>query len=157
MLRIERLKSGDVNNFSRMAKKVINRTPYYSEEAKRGELARFEPKRIRSKLNDKNCLYLVAKDGNKIVGFDHGYHDSGTFYAEWLGVEENSRRKGIAKKLIAVRERLLKNSGVHKIWADTRTNNREAIALYRKLGYQKTATLKKHWYEQDFYLWHKFL
>ena len=52
-------------------------------------------------------------------------------------------------------EEILREKGVHKIWCDTRTNNKESISLLRKLKYRKLGTFRNGWYKEDFFLWEK--
>lgn len=154
---ISTLKQGEVSNLSKFLIKNISDNPYYSEIAKREEKKRFGYKNIKKELEDKDNLFLIIKDGNNLVGSFNGYFEAGMFWADWLIIDEKYRRKGYAIKFFKYLEKLLIKKRVHKIWFDSRTNNKQSISLIKKMGYKKITTIKKHWYKQDFILWYKFL
>jgi len=147
----------EIGELSDFVRKIISDTSYYNQIAKTEESKKFEPEKIRLKIKENANMYIVAKQNGKIVGFCEGYFDAGTFRAEWMGVQKTFRNKGIAEKLIVFLEKELNKYSVHKIWGDSRTNNKESAALLKKLGYEKIAMLEKQWYGQDFYLWQKFI
>ena len=99
-------------------------------------------------------MFLCAKDKNKVVGFVFGSINTGMLHLMWLGVDSEYRKLGVAEKLIKKAEIWAKGR-VHKIWFDTRINNKESVPLAKKLKYKKAATLRKHYYGQDFYIWEK--
>ena len=81
---------------------------------------------------------------------------SDSFYPETSGGGASEVALILAKKLVERSEVWAKNKA-HKIWLDTRINNKESIALFKKLKYKKAATFKKHYYGQDFYIWEKLI
>lgn len=150
-------KKNDLKALSRLIKEVIAATPYYSKHAKESERKRFSPKALAKTIRGNNQLYLVAKKRNKIIGFCNGYFDAGLFWIDWLGVEHASREKGVALRLLTNLEKKARKKNVHKLWCDSRINNKESVALLKKASFKKAALLKKHWYKQDFYIWYKFI
>ena len=156
-MKISILKKNDIKEFSYLAKNIISNTPYYSILAKKHEVKKYNVNNIKYKLKNKKDLYVVIKDKNKIIGFCSGHFDALTFWIDWIGVEKNLRRNKVSIRLFNFLEKRLKKSGVHKIWCDSRTNNKESLPLLKKLKFKKIALLKKHWYKQDFYLWYKFI
>ena len=156
-MKIEFLKEKDINNLSNLAKRIIYRTSYYSPLSKKEESKKFYPNNLKSKLKSKENLYLIAKERNKIIGFLSGHYDVDTFWLDWIGIDKKFRRRGISVQLYYRLERKLKKSKVHKIWGDSRTNNKESIPLLTKLKFKKITLIKKHWYKHDFYLWEKFI
>jgi len=156
-MEVSYLEPKDVKEFSELALQIISQTTYYSPLALETEMKKFIPLVILEKLKDKNYLFCVLKNQNKILGFSSGYFDLGTFWIDWIGSAPSFRRSGVASQLLAFQEKYLQTQGVHKIWFDTRTENKESLALFEKLGFRKICFLEKHWYEQDFYLWEKFL
>ena len=99
---------------------------------------------------------MCARDGDKVVGFAFGDINAGMFHMIWIGVDSKYRKLGIAEWLVKKIELWVKGK-VHKIWFDTRTNNKESIALFQKLKYKKAATFRKHYYGQDFHIWEKLI
>jgi len=151
------LKKGGISNLSKFVIRNISDSPYYSKVAKREEKKRFGYNNIKKKLEDGDNLFLIIKDGDNIIGSFNGYFESGMFWADWLIIEKKYRKKGYAINFFKYLEKLSIKKGVHKIWFDSRTNNKQSISLIKKMGYKKITTIKKHWYKQDFILWHKFL
>lgn len=147
----------DAKEFSGLARRIISATDYYSKTAKEHECKNYNAEKVLEKLLGRKYLHLCAKLGGKMVGFLDGYFDLGVFWVDWIGVERGFRRKGIATEMLKFLEKKLKRGKAHKVWFDSRTNNRESIGLFRKMGYKKIAFLKNHWYGQDFYLWEKFI
>lgn len=151
------LRKRDISALSRLAREIITQTPYYSLLAKKIESAKYTNKSLKEKLKDGYQLFIVARQNGRLVAFCHGSVDAGTSWIHWICVSKNYRRKGIAMKLLKSLEKELKKSKIHKIWCDSRINNKESIPLLKKFGLRKVAFLKKHWYGHDFYLWQKFI
>ncbi len=156
-LKIGYLKENEVEKLSNLAKGIISKVPYYSKEAKKQEIKGFSAEHLRQKIGDKNNLYILAKENHNIVGFCYGYFEAGTFWLEWIGVDKEFRRKGIATNMIRFAANKLKRRGIHKVWNDSRTSNKEAVGMFKKLGFKRLVSIKKHWYKQDFYLWQKLI
>lgn len=156
-MKIAKLRKKEIKAFSIIVSEIIKKIPYYSSEAKKSEIKKFSPSQLRLKMADKNNILLTAEDGKSIIGFCTGYFDAGTFWVDWLGVKNGYRHHGVAHKFSTFLLKILKAHQVHKVWFDTRTNNKESIDFITKLGFRKVATLHKHWYKQDFNLWYKFI
>ncbi|MEK7536822.1 MAG: GNAT family N-acetyltransferase [Patescibacteria group bacterium] len=154
---ISELTQEDIKKAYDFIKGIIFNTKYYSVKARKAEIERFKRHNLLKELKDKSNLYLIAKDKGKIIGFCNGYYEAGTFWIDWAGIDKNYRRNGIAVKLLNFLENKLKKQGVHKIWCDCRTSNKESKALLKKLNLKKITTIKNHWYNQDFILWQKFI
>src|SRR3989344_1777408 len=140
-----------------LIKRVIYGTPYYPPEGKKMESSKYTPAGLKEKLESKSWLVLVAKNKNQIAGFLSGYFDYGVFWVDWIGVDEEYRRQGLAIKIMKELETIAGRNKVHKIWLDTIIANKEAISMFTSLGFKKIANLKNHWYHDDFYLWERVL
>ncbi len=147
----------DIPSVSSIARKIIGATSYYTNEAREAECDKFNEENLQSILKNENAIVHVAKDGDDVIGFIYGYFDCGTFWADWVGVLAEYRRKGVAFSLMRKLEMILRETKTHKVWCDTRSDNKESNALLQKLGFERVAHLKNHWYKQDYYLWEKFL
>ncbi len=156
-MNISKLTPRDVDEFSRLVTDVIQNTPYYSEWGRISECSGYKFESIKNRMLDKNFLFLAAKINKRIVGFSAGHHDFGTFWLDWIGIDKNFRKRCIGTGLLVFLEKYLKGKGVHKIWLDTIQTNNEAINFFRKAKFKRICSLKNHWYNQDFYLWGKFL
>ena len=148
-------KSKDASLLSKFYRHIISKNPYYSPEAIKSELERFSQKNISKELKIKDNLYIFTKEKDKIIGACNGYYEAGMFWVDWLIVDPLKRRNVIGSAMMLYLENKLTKQGIHKIWNDSRTTNKESKALLVKLGFKKIASIKKHWYKQDFILWQK--
>lgn len=86
-------------------------------------------------------LYLILRD-NCVVGFVHmGSRGAGIDWLEDLFVEEAFRRQGIATKVIELMWEKLQKSGKETMYLEVVPANKEAMALYHKLGFTNLNTL----------------
>ena len=127
----------DIPALSRFYQSIIRESPYYSEVAIKEELKRFSIKNLTKEFCDKDNLYLIAKLGNEIVGARNGYREAGMFWSDWGVVHASNRCHGISRPLMAFFENKLKKEGAHKIWCDSRTNNKESILSLKSFGFKK--------------------
>ena len=102
-------------------------------------------KSIASELGNIWSLWLVALDGDDVVG----YIGSQTAVDETdvmnVAVHPDHRRRGIAESLIEMLITELKNRGSHALLLEVRASNVPAIALYEKLGFRQVG-LRKNYY-----------
>ena len=155
-MHIENLKRPDIVAFSRVARSIITTTKYYSPVARVSESKKYSPKQVLEDIADSSHIILVAKEEQRVVGFLHGHFNDGTFLIDWIGTHTASRGTRVASQLLnGIQKKIA--TRVHKIWCDTRTENKEAVRFFKKHGFKKVATLKDHWYRQDFFLWEKLL
>jgi ribosomal protein S18 acetylase RimI-like enzyme len=152
-----KLTKPQILEYSKLVSNIISSIPYYSKLAKKDEIKKFSALNLRKNLQEKSKLYLYVIEKNKIAGFICGYFDAGTFWLEWVGVDKKFRNKDLASLMISHLIKQLKGKRVHKIWCDSRTNNKEIIGLFKKLGFRRITKIKNHWYKLDFYLWEKII
>lgn len=95
-------------------------------------------------LNNSDTLYMVAADGEKIVG------TCGIITAVGEGdicnvvVDENYRKRGLAYELVnTVMECAAKELGVTAYTLEVRVGNEAAIRLYEKLGFKSVGVRPK--------------
>ena len=136
---------------------VVMALPCYSAEAKAGELAKYTAHELCDRIHDDLESVLVARVHDKLVGFCFSNKDDQAIWLAWLGVHPDYRRLGIGKLLLDRLEQRAKRLASHKIWCDSRTDNRASAALLRRQGYEQICTLRRHWYRQDFFIWEKFV
>jgi len=102
-------------------------------------------KSVASELNNKLALWLVAVDGETVVG----YVGSQTVIDETdmmnIAVHPDYRRRGIAELLANRLVEELKAIGSVALTLEVRASNGPAITLYEKLGFLKVG-LRKNYY-----------
>ena len=99
---------------------------------------------VRSELTNKLALWLVALDGETVVG----YVGSQTVLQEAdmmnIAVADSHRRRGIARMLV---EELIRQLDAYQLTLEVRVSNAGAIALYDSLGFTQVG-LRKNYYHK---------
>ena len=102
-------------------------------------------KSIASELGNIWSYWVVALDGEQVVGYIGSQSSADESDVMNVAVHPDYRRRGIAESLIEVLIRELKNRGSHALMLEVRDSNEPAIALYEKLGFQQVG-LRKNYY-----------
>jgi ribosomal-protein-alanine N-acetyltransferase len=102
-------------------------------------------KSIASELGNIWSYWVVALDGERVVGYIGSQSSADETDVMNVAVHPDYRRRGIAESLIDVLIRELKNRGSHALMLEVRDSNEPAIALYEKLGFQQVG-LRKNYY-----------
>jgi ribosomal protein S18 acetylase RimI-like enzyme len=137
--------------------RLVNSLPYYNMSAKEGEKAKYAAGELRRTIARDPEAVLIARLESRLVGFCFSNRDDQTVWLSWFGVAPEHRKSGVGTALLAGMERRARKLNSHKIWCDSRTDNKPSAALLRSRGYSQICILKRHWYGQDFYLWEKFV
>ena len=90
---------------------------------------------VASELKNPLSLWLVAMEGETLVGYIGSQTVCGETDMMNVAVHPDFRRRGIAVKLIDSLLRELKNRGSQSLTLEVRASNEGAIALYEKLGF----------------------
>jgi ribosomal protein S18 acetylase RimI-like enzyme len=98
-------------------------------------------KDIARKLTVQPELFLVAVDGDVVVGTIMGGYDGHRGWINYLAVAGSCRRRGIGRLLVAHVEEALKRMGCPKINLQVRESNREVAAFYRAIGFSDDAVV----------------
>lgn len=153
-IQLRRMRLGEAAAASRLMRKVIKSLPISPRECY-GELAKYTAACLRRMIKRDAHAVVVAVEDERIVGFCVSRPDDGLLLLEWYGVHPERRGLGIGRLLL---EHLLGTAGrrgCHKLWCDSNTNNRASHRLLSSLGFEPFATVKNHWYGEDFILWER--
>ena len=90
---------------------------------------------VASEVNNDLALWLVALEGDTVVGYVGSQTVCGQTDVMNIAVHPDWRRRGIAEILIDQLIVELKNRGSHCLTLEVRASNVPAIALYDKLGF----------------------
>ncbi|HZJ75304.1 MAG TPA: ribosomal protein S18-alanine N-acetyltransferase [Clostridia bacterium] len=93
-------------------------------------------------LTNKNALFLTAKNHNQILGYIGSHLVLDECYITNIAVCSEHRRKGVAKRLINELCKVLFEKKAGFVTLEVRKSNKEAIALYEKLGFLFSGTIK---------------
>ncbi len=105
----------------------------------------------------KGLNYLVAVSDEKLIGLISwqvkGLPKHGLFELDRIAVLKDLRGKGIARQLFDFMEKeakefyLSNNSKARKLFLFTHEDNETAVSFYEKMGLEKDALLKNHYYK----------
>ena len=90
---------------------------------------------VRSELTNPLSLWLVALEGETVIGYVGSQTVLGEADIMNVAVSPDHRRQGIAEALLQYLQTILKIKEVHSLTLEVRVSNAPAIALYEKLGY----------------------
>ena len=92
---------------------------------------------IASELNNRLSLWLVALDGEQVVGYVGSQSVLGWADMMNIAVSPRYRRQGIARELVERLEAALRENDVTCLTLEVRASNAPAQALYSVLGFQQ--------------------
>ena len=90
---------------------------------------------IRRKIEIQRELFLVATEGDQLVGTAMGGYDGHRGWVYYVAVSPKHRRRGIGAALMQGVEDGLVAMGCPKLNLQVRADNRGALSFYRSLGY----------------------
>lgn len=90
---------------------------------------------IAAKLEVQPELFLVASDGDEVIGTVMAGYDGHRGWIYSLAVRVSRRRNGIATCLVHEAETRLKHIGCGKLNLQVRSTNAAVVAFYASLGY----------------------
>lgn len=152
---IDPLDPRDAGRVAGLMREVIAATPYYTDEAKRSEIAKYPEEALREAAAADPDAVLVAKADGEVVGFCVSRPDDGLVWLSWFGVDPAWRGRGVADALLARLEEATRARGVHKVWCDSRTDNLPSRRALARAGFREICTVENHWYGLDFVLLEK--
>ncbi|MEW5926273.1 MAG: GNAT family N-acetyltransferase [Gemmatimonadota bacterium] len=145
----------DAGRVAGLMREVIAATPYYTDEARRSEIAKYPAEALREAAADDPGAVLVAKAEGEVVGFCVSRPDDGLVWLSWFGVDPAWRGRGVADALLARLVDATRARGVHKLWCDSRTDNFPSRRALARAGFREICTVENHWYGLDFVLLEK--
>jgi len=105
----------------------------------------------------KGWSFIVAESQGKVIGLVSwamkGLPRHGLIELDRIAVSPEFRGKGVAKKLFDSLEKnartffVSENSKLRKLFLFTHEDNERAISFYTKMGLEKDALLKNHYYD----------
>ena len=98
-------------------------------------------KDIARKLRVQKELFLVGTVDGAIMASVMAGYDGHRGWINYLAVDPQHRRQGLARTLMSEVERMLREMGCAKINLQIRRDNPEAISFYERLGFTEDATV----------------
>lgn len=91
-------------------------------------------------------LFLIASSGRGIAGYSIAYVTGTRAELLSIAVSNAYRRQGIARALLTGTLRKVRRLGATVMWLMVRSDNHNAIRLYRGFGFVRRRTVR-HYYE----------
>ncbi len=102
---------------------------------------------VASELDNPLSLWLVAREGDRVVGYIGSQSVLGEADMMNLAVSPEVRREGIARTLVTKLIQALSEKNVHALTLEVRASNAPAIALYDLLGFRQVGN-RRGYYEK---------
>lgn len=104
-------------------------------------------KSFEENLNRSDAVYVVARDGDKVLGYCGAYVILNEADINQVAVEPLYRKKGVGGKMLAALLEKLRKAGADAVTLEVRKSNEAAIALYESMGFV-TEGIRKNFYEK---------
>lgn len=101
---------------------------------------------IRYELQNPLSTWLVAVDGDSVVGYVGSQTVLGETDMMNLAVDPNYRKQGIGETLVRKLIELLKSAEVRCLTLEVRVSNAPAISLYEKMGFLQVGRRPNYYY-----------
>jgi ribosomal-protein-alanine N-acetyltransferase len=132
---------GEAERIARMSRTLIE-----------GGLAwRWKPRSIAAQIRDSETEVVVARAGNRIVGFavmQYRFRQREA-HLVLLAVEPSRRRRGIGRALLHWLEQMARLGRIERIRLEVRTSNGGGRAFYRSQGYREVSHLRGYYQQRE--------
>lgn len=140
----------DIDDVHRELMDLIDSMPYYCDLFKTHEKARLDRTFLRTLLEiDPWHIMLLEMDG-ATAGFLISGPDCGTIFQFWSCIYPAYRGTPIGRFGMQAFIEHWDNSRFHKASTWVRPDNRPALALLKRSGYEQVALLEKHIFGEDY-------
>ena len=131
MFCIRKMREEDLADVARLEKEIFSDP--WSENA------------IRESMGQSQTLLLSALDEGVLVGYLIVYYVLEDGEIARIAVESDSRRKGVASRLLKELAFICADNGVNKLLLDVRESNESAKAFYEKKGFVLDGVRKNYY------------
>ena len=107
------------------------------------------PEVLKEKINKGEFLYWIFNKNNNIVGYLGIQKSLDELQILGIGILEEYRNTGLAKKLTAELIRFFKNSYQNKVILEVRESNIAAINLYKSVGFSQYGKRENYYKNED--------
>lgn len=161
--RIRRMEEADIDEAVRVSRDTLDceasqfEEGTYPREAHEFWLGRHIRERYLENLEKEDTLNLVADLKGEIIGVIRATINErgGLSFLGWTCIHPSHQGNGYGEKMVRLVLDHCKNQDCHKISLHTLPMLKPAISLYKKLGFEQEAILKKHYWKMDFILMSK--
>ncbi len=104
---------------------------------------------FRNEINHEFGIYLVAMLFGKVAGYGGVWLVIDEAHVTTVTIAEEHRRLGIGQKLVTELLRQAKEAGMVCSSLEVRASNEAAIALYEKIGFERTSVRRRYYPDND--------
>lgn len=144
---IENLKESDVETVVNLFRCMVDELYAKSLEVERLHFKDIYPvEEVKNRLNNKDCIYLVGKEDDKIVGFMFAWVSEGVGNIHWMGIAPDYRKKGYGDKLLEKTIKIFADKGCYEAKLFTYPSEKAAYHLFQKHGFKETAFIDRKFF-----------
>jgi ribosomal-protein-alanine N-acetyltransferase len=96
------------------------------------------PSRVLRSVRSRIALVVVARAGDRLVGFAIMRYGNEEAHLDLLAVVPERRRQGVGRRLVEWLEKPALVAGITEVTLEVRSGNRGARAFYERLGYRES-------------------
>jgi ribosomal-protein-alanine N-acetyltransferase len=97
---------------------------------------KYTPEKLKKIIKNRTKNVVVARMGNKLVGFGIMTYHEEQANLDLLAVKMIYRRRGIGKQIVKWLEEVALTAGIFNIFVQARKINNGAIKFYKKIGFE---------------------
>jgi Pyruvate/2-oxoacid:ferredoxin oxidoreductase gamma subunit/ribosomal protein S18 acetylase RimI-like enzyme len=112
----------------------------------------YSPKRVRNRLPNDHCVYLVAKEMGKVVGYVFSWITEGVGDIQWFAVDKDYRGKGYAHRLLERTLQEFQRRECHESRVFIYPQDATAYRLLEHLGFFQKAYIEEKFFGIDLVL-----
>ncbi|HHT9119175.1 MAG TPA: GNAT family N-acetyltransferase [Candidatus Hypogeohydataceae bacterium YC41] len=113
--------------------------------------------KLRKRLSNENCVYLVAKEKEKVVGYVFAWLTEGVGDIHWFAIDKNYRGKGYGHQILERTLREFQRKGCHEGRVFIYPQDTPAYRLLEHLGFFQKAYIEEKFFGIDLILMVKVL
>ena len=102
--------------------------------------------KIEDRLGDNNSMYLVAKEGDRVVGFLFAWLSEGIGHINWIGVSRAHRKKGCGKSILEAAVKEFEMRHCHEVKLFTYPSQVSAYKLFQSVGFEEKAYIDEQFF-----------
>jgi ribosomal protein S18 acetylase RimI-like enzyme len=111
------------------------------EHIEAGLTFRWTPGRVQHAIADRGCNVAVVDARKEIAGFGIMFYGDEAAHLALLAVAPAHRRHGLGRRILSWLEMPARVAGLSELRLEVRADNPDAVAFYRRLGFQLRITI----------------